>query len=289
MKEFDHRKEANKNMEFITPKKVREWLSFKVHSKFKILKTVFDPAVGSGQLFQFINSEKYIGCDVSEKSLKCFEENFKNVVAIHSSYFNMVEKIDYDIAVSNYPFSLNAKDLFNVPPVGLEKFYNKEITGKADFAFILKSFLESKHGGFYLCFPGITYRSQESKFRDFLIENNYVESFGILKNCEFDATNIDVFYLELSKNRKNNFIVTFTFDFNNDNNNITKTIECERLKGESWKSPEIEPVIEKINIKNIEKEIKFLKNKRRKNEDELDKFIKKTFKFKEEEKNNTLF
>lgn len=276
-KEFDLRKEANKNMEFITPEKVRKWLADKVHFKYNEIKTVFDPAVGSGQLFQFIKAEKYIGCDINDKSLECFKNNFTNSVYLNDSYFNL-DVTNYDLAISNYPFSLNNKDLFEKAPIELEQFFNKNITGKADFPFVIRSFLNSDKGGFYLCFPGIAYRGQEQKFRDFLIKNNYVESYGILKNCNFDATNIEVFYLELKKDRENKEIETFVFDFDNNDNNIIEHIKFDSVLGGSWITPQKEEIKKEIDISKLEKEIEFLKNKRREAEDELDNFIKFTFK-----------
>lgn len=275
--EYDLRKEANKNMEFITPEKVRKWLADKVHSKHKEISVAFDPAVGSGQLFQFIKAEKYKGCDINLKSLQCFKNNFENSTYLNDNYFN-TDITGYDVAISNYPFSLNNKDLFEKPPAELEQFFNKRITGKADFSFILRSFLNSNKGGFYLCFPGIAYRTQEQKFRDFLINNNFVESYGILKNCKFDATNIDVFYLELKKGRNSEKIETFVFDFDDSKNNVTEQIDSCSLVGESWLTPQKEETKDSIDIVELELMIESMKMKRRKAEDELDDFIKRTFK-----------
>ena len=106
MKEFDLRKEADKNMEYITPKKIREWLAEKINSRYEEINSVFDPAVGSGQLFQFVNSKKYIGCDINKRSLECFKSNFDNTEVFEGNYFNQDIK-NYEVAVSNYPFSLN--------------------------------------------------------------------------------------------------------------------------------------------------------------------------------------
>lgn len=275
--EYNLRKIANKNMEFITPIKVREWIAKKVHAKFNTIKTVFDPAVGSGQLLQFVKAEKYIGCDINNKSIECFSKNFQQTESYNDNYFNL-HITGYDIVVSNYPFSLNNKDLFIKAPAELDVFFKKTITGKADFSFIVRSFLNASKGGFYLCFPGIAYRGQEQKFRDFLINNNYVESFGILKNCKFDETKIDIFYLELIKNRDKDTIETFTIDFEDKEKDIIKIINVKDLYGCDWRSPELEKIKDEIDINEIEKRIEYLKNKRRKAEDDLDEFIKKTFK-----------
>lgn len=275
------RKQANKNMEFITPVKIRKWLAEKINSKYENINSVFDPAVGSGQLFHFVKSEKYIGCDINLESIKCFEENFSNCESYKTNYFETDIK-NYDIAISNYPFSLNFKDLVDKIPVELEQFYNKKITGKADFPFILRSFLKSEKGGFYLCYPGISYRSQEQQFRDFLINSNYVVSYGILKNCKFDATNINILYLELSKNKINDVIETFCLDFES-GEEVKKSIYNYEVLNDVWMTPEFEKEKETIDINEIEKEIEKCKLKRRKVEDELDKFIYNTFKKREKE------
>ncbi|MGL4998476.1 MAG: N-6 DNA methylase, partial [Cetobacterium sp.] len=152
-KEFDMRKEANKNMEYITPLILRKWIAEKIHAKHATLRTVFDPAVGSGQLFQFIKADKYIGVDINSNSLEHFKNNFVNSKIYQGNYFDTTIEEEYETVVSNYPFSLSNKDMFEVPPEELKEFFGKSITGKADFSFIIKSFLGAKDSGFYLCFP----------------------------------------------------------------------------------------------------------------------------------------
>lgn len=213
MKEYDLRKEAKKNAEYITPQPLRRWFAEQIHRKHQDIESVFDPAVGSGQLMQYIKAQLYIGNDVNERALQAFSDNFSHSESYLSNYFeNDVNK--YEIVVSNYPFSLNAKDLLSDIPCELTQFYPKgKVTGKADWPFIIRSFLKAEKSGYFLCFPGIMYRQQENKFRDFLIKNNYVEKYGLLKNCKFEATNIDLVYLELQKNRTNTSIERFIYDF----------------------------------------------------------------------------
>ena len=214
MKEFDLRKEAKKNAEFITPEPIRKWFAEQVNSKYPDIGTVFDPCCGSGQLMQYIKAKHFMGNDINEKSVEMFKENFENSTATVGNYFE--KDIDnYDIAVSNYPFSLNAKDVISEIPEAIKPILsNGKITGKADWLFIINSFLKAKCGGFYLCFPGISYRSNEQKYRDYLIENNYVERYGKLINCKFEATSIDLMYLELAKDRpKGKEIEVFEYDF----------------------------------------------------------------------------
>ena len=79
----------------------------------------------------------------------------------------------------------------------------KKVTGLLDFIFILKSF-ELVKEGYYLCFPGIGYRTQEEKFRKYLIDNKFIKEYGIINNCQFDHTSISILYLHLSKEKTDN-------------------------------------------------------------------------------------
>lgn len=283
----DLRQKAKVTSTHLTPDKVCKWFANQVGSS----DIVFDPAVGSGQLFQFLEAKKFIGNDIDFESIEYFKGNFKNVDSYVGNYLEL-ENIEYDVAISNYPFSLKSKDIYvdNVENNAIKNmFFKKDVTGKADWFFILKSFLNSKDKkGYYLCSPGIGYRQDELKFRSFLLENNFVKRYGILKNCDFDATNIPVFYLELSLNFGD--IETFLYDFKTEKYEVVKSVTKEDIK-DIFETPEINKVVEEIDIVALEKEIKIMKNKRRRTEDKLDKFIAETFHKKEEEstKQLTLF
>ena len=58
MKEHNNRKEAKKFTEFITGKELRQYVAKKVLEYVGENSTVFDGAVGSGQLEQFDNPTK---------------------------------------------------------------------------------------------------------------------------------------------------------------------------------------------------------------------------------------
>lgn len=272
--ESDLRAEAKANAEHITPIPLRKWLGERVGK----VGTVFDCSIGSGQLLQFVDCNRIKGTDINIKSINNLLLNFPQAEVIHDSYFN-VDVDDYDVAISNYPFSLALKDLVDTAPSELSEFYPKgKVTGKADFPFIIRSFINARDKGYYLCFPGIAYRGQEQKFRDWLVEKNYLKSVGILKSCEFTSTTIDILYLELDKHKLDNKVELFNYDFKNSNNNISETVDIDKLLNEPWKTPQVEVEEEKIDIVALEKEIEITKVKRRKTEDELDEFVKKTFK-----------
>ena len=78
---------------------------------------------------------------------------------------------------------------------------------KADFAFVLHalSYLSSKGRAAIVCFPGIFYRGgAEQKIRQYLIDNNFVETVISLAPNLFYGTTIAVNILVLSKHKTDN-------------------------------------------------------------------------------------
>jgi type I restriction enzyme M protein len=75
---------------------------------------------------------------------------------------------------------------------------------KADFAFVMHAlhYLSSKGRAAIVCFPGIFYRGgAEQKIRQYLIDNNYVETVIALAPNLFFGTTIAVTILVLAKNK----------------------------------------------------------------------------------------
>ncbi len=78
---------------------------------------------------------------------------------------------------------------------------------KADFAFVLHSlnYLSSKGRAAIVCFPGIFYRGgAEQKIRKYLVDGNYVETVISLAPNLFYGTSIAVNILVLSKHKTDN-------------------------------------------------------------------------------------
>jgi type I restriction enzyme M protein len=78
---------------------------------------------------------------------------------------------------------------------------------KADFAFVLHAlaYLSSKGRAAIVCFPGIFYRGgAEQKIRQYLVDNNYVETVIALAPNLFFGTTIAVNILVLSKHKIDN-------------------------------------------------------------------------------------
>ncbi len=75
---------------------------------------------------------------------------------------------------------------------------------KADFAFVLHAlnYLSAKGRAAIVCFPGIFYRGgAEQKIRQYLVDNNYVETVISLASNLFFGTTIAVNILVLSKHK----------------------------------------------------------------------------------------
>ena len=204
--EFDTRKKAKQLAEFITPPILRKFISEKVKGENL---NILDVSIGSGQLLFDLNNRvsSIVGYDVNNESLNACKQNFKDKVILYNQDFIASEVTDkQDICICNYPFSLRAtkeQEEYILKDGFLKQFYDKKVSGLLDFVFILKSF-KLVEDGYYLCFPGIGYRSQEEKFRKYLIDNKFIKEYGMIKNCQFDHTSISILYLHLSKEKTDN-------------------------------------------------------------------------------------
>lgn len=205
-KEFDGRAEAKNRAEYITPKPLREFIAKYVKGENL---SVLEPAIGSGQMLESIADriESIDGYDVEGKVVDALTANFGTRCTFHHKSF-LSASIDkhYDYAISNYPYSLKFKDFPDdanavLQDDTLKQFYpSNKVTGVMDFAFILKSFNYANEG-IYLCYPGIGYRAAEKKFRQYIIDNNYLVEYGILENAGFDHTAIPILFMHLSKDK----------------------------------------------------------------------------------------
>jgi len=106
---------------------------------------------------------------------------------------------------------------------------------KADFAFVLHalSYLSSKGRAAIVCFPGIFYRSgAEQKIRQYLVDNNYVETVISLAPNLFFGTTIAVNILVLSKHKLDTttqFIDASALFKKGTNNNLLEDAHIEQI------------------------------------------------------------
>lgn len=217
--------------EFFTPLSVSKLLArLALHGQTRINK-IYDPACGSGALLlqakqqfdQHQIEEGFFGQEINYTIYTLARMNMF-LHGINYEQFNLTlgdtllnpqlkDQRPFDAIVSNPPYSIkwigdNDPTLINddrFAPAGI-----LAPKSKADFAFILHSlnYLSAKGRAAIVCFPGIFYRGgAERKIRQYLIENNFVESVIALAPNLFFGTSIAVNLLTLSKHKTNNDIL----------------------------------------------------------------------------------
>ena len=113
----------------------------------------------------------------------------------------------FDAIVSNPPYSVKWIGSDDPTLINDERFAPAGVLApksKADFAFILHalSYLSAKGRAAIVSFPGIFYRGgAEQKIRQYLVDNNYVETVIALAPNLFFGTSIAVNILVLSKHK----------------------------------------------------------------------------------------
>lgn len=236
--------------------------------------TVFDGAVGSGQLEEYIKPKFLYGVEIQEESCRYCRENYPNSDIRNISFFNYNAynpTIQADCVVMNYPFSLKFNDLTDEEKHNIQRQFEWKKSGVVDDIFILQSLKYTKRYGFYIGFPGITYRKTESKLRELI--GNQLKELNYIQNA-FEDTSIEVIFMVIDKEKTDTETFRELYDCKTDKQICKETVEVE----DRW-SRIVAPVEEEIiDIEKLEKEIEEKKKKRRKLEDELDDFIKNEIK-----------
>lgn len=233
--ETSFKQQQKKNQEHITPVELRRFVASKC--PVEEIETIFDSSVGSGQLLQFINFKHLTGIDINNDSLEYCKMNFQNSTLINDSFFSVInsfEENQFDFCISNYPFSLKTSELSeremeNILSDKLLSVYfkNGKLTGVCDFLFILKMFQMSKRYSMFIAFPGIGYRQNEKKYREYLTP--FVKEIGLLENCNFETTSISVLYIVLDKQGADETL-SFRKDFKSGEYEETKL----KLNADNW-------------------------------------------------------
>ncbi|MEN9846401.1 MAG: hypothetical protein RIS36_1548 [Pseudomonadota bacterium] len=118
----------------------------------------------------------------------------------------------FDAIVSNPPYSVRWIGSDDPTLINDERFAAAGVLApksQADFAFVLHalSYLSGKGLAAIVCFPGIFYRGgAEQKIRQYLVDNNYIETIISLAPNLFYGTTIAVTILVLAKNKTNTSI-----------------------------------------------------------------------------------
>ena len=233
--------------EFFTPQNVSKLIAQLAMHKQKTVNKIYDPASGSGSLL--LQAKKHFDAHI-------IEDGFFGQEINHTTYnlsrMNMfLHNINYDkfkfalgntlldphfgndkpfdAIISNPPYSLSWIGDGDPTLINDERFAPAGVLAprsKADFAFVLHSlsYLSSKGRAAIVCFPGIFYRGgAEQRIRQYLVDNNFVETVISLAPNLFYGTSIAVNILVLSKHKSDNktqFIDASSLFKKETNNNV---------------------------------------------------------------------
>lgn len=217
--------------EFFTPQEVSELLTrIAVYGKTEVNK-VYDPACGSGSLL--LKTAKVLGNDKVRQGFYGQEINITtyNLCRINMFLHNIgYDKFNialgdtledpqhwddepFDVIVSNPPYSIKWAGEDNPVLINDPRFSVAGVLApksKADLAFILHSlaWLSSDGVASIVCFPGLLYRGgAEQKIRQYLVDNNYIDTIIQLPSNLFFGTSIATCIMVLKKNKKSNDIL----------------------------------------------------------------------------------
>ena len=244
-KEHNNREISKKLAEYITGEELRKYVARKVKQYLNIENpTVFDGAVGSGQLEQFVNPAILYGVDVQENSINSARQNFQNTELEIKSFFEYEkENLFVDCIIMNPPFSIKFKDLSVIEQKNIQKEFEWKKSGVVDDIFVLKSLKYTKRYGFYILFPGVGYRRTEETFRK-IIGNNLAELNRI--DNAFTDTTISVLFIVVDKEKTNNKVFREIYDCKLDKQIFEDEwiLEAECF----WQQPQEERKVEGIDI-----------------------------------------
>ena len=214
--------------EFFTPQNVSKLIAQLAMHKQKNVNKIYDPAAGSGSLL--LQAKKHFDAHIIEDGFFGQEINHTtynlarmNMFLHNINYdkFNIAlgntligphfgDEKPFDAIVSNPPYSVNWIGNDDSTLINDERFAPAGVLApksKADFAFVLHalSYLSSKGRAAIVCFPGIFYRGgAEQKIRQYLVDNNFIETVISLAPNLFYGTSIAVNILVLSKHKTDN-------------------------------------------------------------------------------------
>ena len=211
--------------EFFTPQCVSKLLVKLATFGQNSINKIYDPACGSGSLLlqakkQFddhIIEEGFFGQEINHTTYNLARMNMF-LHNINYDKFNIVledtllkpqlkDEKPFDAIVSNPPYSIKWIGKDDPTLINDERFAPAGVLApksKADFAFILHAlhYLSSKGRAAIVTFPGIFYRGgAEQKIRQYLIDNNFIETIISLPPNLFFGTSIAVNILILSKSK----------------------------------------------------------------------------------------
>lgn len=214
--------------EFFTPQEVSELLTrLAVAGKTEVNK-VYDPACGSGSLLlkaakilgkdhvrqgffgQEINLTTYNLCRIN---MFLHDIDFDKFDIAHEDTLTAPQHWDdepFEVIVSNPPYSIKWEGDDNPVLINDSRFSPAGVLApksKADMAFIMHSlaWLATNGTAAIVCFPGIMYRGgAEKKIRQYLIDNNFIDTIIQLPDNLFFGTSIATCIMVLKKSKSEN-------------------------------------------------------------------------------------
>ncbi|HOJ03345.1 MAG TPA: type I restriction-modification system subunit M [Bacteroidota bacterium] len=211
--------------EFFTPQHVSRLIARLAMHKQSSVNKIYDPACGSGSLLlqakkhfdEHLIDDGFFGQEINHTTYNLARMNMF-LHNINYDKFNIqlgntltaphfAEDRPFDAIVSNPPYSVKWIGSDDPTLINDERFAPAGVLApksKADFAFVLHAlnYLSGKGRAAIVCFPGIFYRGgAEQKIRQYLIDNNYVETVISLAPNLFFGTTIAVNILVLSKRK----------------------------------------------------------------------------------------
>ncbi|MBY3219422.1 type I restriction-modification system subunit M [Rhizobium laguerreae] len=211
--------------EFFTPQQISKLIAQLAMHKQTSVNKIYDPACGSGSLL--LQAKKHFDDHVIEDGFFGQEINYTtynlarmnmflhnvNYDKFNIQYGNTLEAPHFgddkpfDAIVSNPPYSVRWKGSDDPTLINDERFAPAGVLApksKADFAFVLHAlhYLSAKGRAAIVCFPGILYRGgAEQKIRQYLVDNNFIETVIALAPNLFFGTTIAVNILVMAKNK----------------------------------------------------------------------------------------
>ncbi|HCF1766188.1 TPA: type I restriction-modification system subunit M [Pseudomonas aeruginosa] len=211
--------------EFFTPQNVSKLIARLAMHKQVSVNKIYDPACGSGSLLlqakkqfdEHIIEDGFYGQEINHTTYNLARMNMF-LHNINYDKFNIQlgdtlrtphfgDEKPFDAIVSNPPYSVKWIGGDDPTLINDDRFAPAGVLApksKADFAFVLHAlhYLSAKGRAAIVCFPGIFYRGgAEQKIRQYLVDNNYVESIISLAPNLFFGTTIAVNILVLSKRK----------------------------------------------------------------------------------------
>lgn len=211
--------------EFFTPQQVSKLIAQLAMHKQASINKIYDPACGSGSLLlqakkrfdEHIIEDGFFGQELNHTTYNLARMNMflhnVNYDKFNIQLGNTLEEPHFaddrpfDAIVSNPPYSTKWIGSDDPTLINDERFAPAGVLApksKADFAFVLHAlnYLSAKGRAAIVCFPGIFYRGgAEQKIRQYLVDNNYVETVISLAPNLFFGTTIAVNILVLSKHK----------------------------------------------------------------------------------------